>query len=188
MGLPITPKVHIVEDHGWKKGEEMDEKDIAFFFTIEEFVEHNHQLGHKQEERVKRIPNAETRATSKVERNWLEINPKVQEHNKQVANMGSRGPYKTEKKRKLAEMSQIPPSPFRPDWEMESYADLLSDYSMSDEEFGDFFANNQFTPPSDEQQPFSSSLRSPLTSPVRTVDLMNAFGNDGGRDDGAEGE
>ena len=62
MGLPITPKVHILEDHGRKKREEMDEMDITFFFTIEDFVEHNHELGNTQEERVKRVHNANVRA------------------------------------------------------------------------------------------------------------------------------
>jgi hypothetical protein len=34
-------------------------KDLSFFYLIKEFVEQNHQTGHKEEERVKRIPNAD---------------------------------------------------------------------------------------------------------------------------------
>jgi protein-disulfide isomerase len=50
FGLTVTPKVHIMEDHGVELAEEMP---LSFFYTIEEFVEQNHQTGHKEEERVK---------------------------------------------------------------------------------------------------------------------------------------
>ena len=40
----------------------MNEKDIYFFFTFEEFVEHNHQLGN-------RVKRTDVRANSKAELN-----------------------------------------------------------------------------------------------------------------------
>jgi hypothetical protein len=107
LGLRITPKVHTMEDHALRQAEKMD---LSFFYLIEEFVEQNHQTGHREEERVKRIPNADKRATAKAERVWIELNPEVQKCIQAVANHGSRKPYNTTKKRKLEEIS---PSPFR---------------------------------------------------------------------------
>jgi hypothetical protein len=39
-----------MEDHGLEHEKSMP---ISFYFTIEEFVEQNHQTGHKYEEQVK---------------------------------------------------------------------------------------------------------------------------------------
>jgi hypothetical protein len=115
LGLPITPKVHIMEDHGLEHEKSMP---ISFYFTIEEFVEQNHQTGHKYEEQVKRIKNADMRAMVKAERTWIEINPEVRRRIQAVSENGSRRPYK---KRKIADAT---PSPFReegwpdsPSWE-----------------------------------------------------------------------
>jgi pyruvate-formate lyase-activating enzyme len=107
LGLRITPKVHTMEDHTLRQAEKMD---LSFFYLIEEFVEQNHQTGHKEEERVKRIPNTDKRATAKAECVWIELNPEVQQCIQAVANHGSRKPYNTTKKQKLEEIS---PSPFR---------------------------------------------------------------------------
>ena len=107
FGLSITPKVHIIEDHAVRQAEKMD---ISFFYLIEEFVEQNHQTGHKEEERLKRIKNADKRAKAKAERIWIELNPDVQKCIQLVAKNDSRNPYNTSKKRKLEEIS---PSPFR---------------------------------------------------------------------------
>jgi len=51
-GLSITPKVHIVEDHGLKLFEEMP---VSLFYCIKEFVKQNHQIGHSEEEIAKKI-------------------------------------------------------------------------------------------------------------------------------------
>jgi hypothetical protein len=66
LGLSVMPKTHIVEHHAKELEEEMP---IELFYTVEEFLEQNHQTGHQHEERVKRIQNQQQRAESKAEKN-----------------------------------------------------------------------------------------------------------------------
>ena len=63
LGLSITHKVHLIEDH---VVEQFWRLPFAFFYFIEEFVERQHQEGHKNEEIVKRIKNDDAQATAKV--------------------------------------------------------------------------------------------------------------------------
>jgi hypothetical protein len=68
LGLPKTPKFHIIESHAEELEEEMP---LPLYEVKEEFVEQNHQLGHKEVENVKRISNLERRAKSKAEKIWI---------------------------------------------------------------------------------------------------------------------
>ncbi len=72
---------------------------------MEEFVEQNHQSGYKEEERVKRIKNADTRAQAKAKRVWISLNSGVQNHINRVYTWGKRGAYK---KKREAESMQSP--------------------------------------------------------------------------------
>jgi hypothetical protein len=56
LELSVTPKVHITEVHTKQQWMELP---FSLFWVIEEFVEHNHQIGQKYEEQVKRIKNDE---------------------------------------------------------------------------------------------------------------------------------
>jgi hypothetical protein len=93
-GLSITPKVHNVDDHGLKLFENMPG---YLFYCIEEFVEQNHQIGHKEEERVWQIRKAGKRGKSKAEQKWVSMNSKVQMRNRGVKRLNTRGPYMTAK-------------------------------------------------------------------------------------------
>jgi hypothetical protein len=103
LGLPKTPKFHIIESHAEELEEEMP---LPLYEVKEEFVEQNHQLGHKEEENVKRISNLEQRAKSKAEKIWISLNSNVQ---KQIHNVNkpTRGQYNTKK------MQEVTPSPPR---------------------------------------------------------------------------
>ncbi len=103
LGLPKTPKFHIIESHAEELEEEMP---LPLYEVKEEFVEQNHQLGHKEEENVKRISNLEQRAKSKAEKIWISLNSNVQ---KQIHNVNkpTRGQYNTKK------MQEVTPSPLR---------------------------------------------------------------------------
>jgi hypothetical protein len=46
LGLPKTPKFHIIESHAEELEEEMP---LPLYEVKKEFVEQNHQLGHKEE-------------------------------------------------------------------------------------------------------------------------------------------
>ena len=67
LGLSITHKVHLIEDH---VVEQFKNLPFAFFYFIEEFVERNHQEGRKNEDMVKRVKNEDARAIAKAKRLW----------------------------------------------------------------------------------------------------------------------
>ena len=50
---------------------------FSLFWVIEEFVEHNHQIGRKYEE-LKRIKNDEQRALAKAKQIWVSLHSEVQ--------------------------------------------------------------------------------------------------------------
>jgi hypothetical protein len=52
LELSVTPKVHTTEVHAKQQWVELP---FSLFWVIEQFVEHNHQIGRKYEEQVKRI-------------------------------------------------------------------------------------------------------------------------------------
>jgi hypothetical protein len=68
LGLSITHKVHLIEDH---VVEQFWRLPFAFFYFIEEFIERQHQEGHKNKEIVKRIKNDDARATAKAKKLWV---------------------------------------------------------------------------------------------------------------------
>jgi hypothetical protein len=68
LGLSITHKVHLIEDH---VVEQFWRLPFAFFYFIEEFVERQNQEGHKNKEIVKRIKNDDARATAKAKKLWV---------------------------------------------------------------------------------------------------------------------
>ena len=75
-GLSITPKVHIVEDH---LAEQYANIPGGIAYLLEDFVEHNHQIVHRQDEQMKRIVDEQTRAECKAKRKHIDHNPKVQQ-------------------------------------------------------------------------------------------------------------
>jgi hypothetical protein len=68
LGLSITHKVHLIEDH---VVEQFWRLPFAFFYFIEEFVERQNQEGHKNKEIMKRIKNDDARATAKAKKLWV---------------------------------------------------------------------------------------------------------------------
>ena len=65
---------------------------FSLFWVIEELVEHNHQIGRKYEEQVKRTKNDERRALAKP-KIWVPLHSKVQKHIHKVRQQGKQGPY-----------------------------------------------------------------------------------------------
>jgi hypothetical protein len=108
LGLPITPKAHFIEDHAFYQ---FCYFPFPLFYLIEEFVEVNHQIGHRKEEIVKRIKNDDTRAQAKAKQGCISQHSGVQNTIKAVhasVAKGPRGPYK---KRKADEINTTPPPP-----------------------------------------------------------------------------
>lgn len=95
LGLSITHKVHLIEDH---VVEQFWALPFAFFYFIEEFVEKNHQVGKKEEDNVKRIKDADARATFKAKRLWVSRSRKVRKYIHAVSQHDKRGPYKKKEK------------------------------------------------------------------------------------------
>jgi hypothetical protein len=67
---------------------------FAFFYFIEEFVERQHQEGHKNEEIVKRIKNDDAQATAKAKKLWVARHQGVRRYIRAVTEDGKWGPYK----------------------------------------------------------------------------------------------
>ena len=80
-GLSITPKVHIVEDH---LAEQYANIPGGIAHLLEDFVEHNHQIAHRQDEQTKRIVDEQTRADCKAKQKHIDHNPKVQQQIRSV--------------------------------------------------------------------------------------------------------
>jgi hypothetical protein len=74
LELSVTPKVHMTEVHTKQQWVELP---FSLFWVIEEFVEHNHQIGRKYEE-LKRIKNDEQRALAKAKQIWVSLHSEVQ--------------------------------------------------------------------------------------------------------------
>jgi hypothetical protein len=91
LGLSITHKVHLIEDH---VVEQFKNLPFAFFYFIEEFVERNHQEGKKNEDIVKRVKNEDKRAIAKAKRQWVARGQGVRRYMRAVADDGKRGAYK----------------------------------------------------------------------------------------------
>ena len=96
LGLSVTQKAHLAEDHAVEQCEYL--APIPISFLIEESVEQNHQIGFKHEEQVKRIKDADTRAQSKAKRIWISRNVAVQKKIAEVNEFRSRGKYNTKPK------------------------------------------------------------------------------------------
>ena len=109
LELPIRPKVHSIEDHAF---EQFCTYPFPLYYLIEENVELNHQIGHREEELVKRIRNDEMRARAKATRMCINIDSRVQQTINEVhstAARGPRGPYKKRKTAQTAEAAATPP-------------------------------------------------------------------------------
>lgn len=98
VGLSVTPKAHLMEDHVVKQFWDLP---FPFFYFIEEFVERNHQEGKKNDETVKRVKNADSRATAKAKRIWVARDQRVRRYIRAVAEDGKRGAYKEKKKQAI---------------------------------------------------------------------------------------
>lgn len=150
VGLSITPKVHLIEDHVL---EQFFNLPFAFFYFIEEFVEHNHQIGHKYEEQVKRIKNDDVRATSKARQIWISRNRKVQRYINKVRQHGMRGPYK---KTTTAETGVTPPVYPRPrplvTAELEKVRAAAGDVDVEAQQMSSITAASDYTPPPQKRQ------------------------------------
>ena len=89
--LSVTPKVHSIEDHAFDQ--------YALFpdgiaLMIEDFVEQNHQNGHRNEENFKRIVNPDIRAMCGAKARRNQNNANIQLQIKLVNSTTARGPYK----------------------------------------------------------------------------------------------
>lgn len=104
MGFSITPKCHYIEDHVEEQCEMLDPLPISYL--IEEIVEQNHQIGYREEERVKRVKDHQIRSNTKAKRIWVSRNVKVRKYIYRVNQHGKRGQYK--KKSKQANESTPP--------------------------------------------------------------------------------
>ena len=87
VGLSVTPKVHIVEDH---LAQQYSNIPGGIALLLEDFVEHNHQIGHRHDERTKRIVDEEKRATCKAKRKHIESNAEVQQQIQSVRKKSAR--------------------------------------------------------------------------------------------------
>jgi hypothetical protein len=125
MGLTITHKAHLIEDHVIKQFVELP---FAFFYLIEEFVEQNHQTGHKFEEQVKRIKNDQSRAFCKARQIWVSRNKNVQRYINRVHKAGERKQYK---KRKQSVAVAITPPVYRPTPPLLSVASTASQSAVA---------------------------------------------------------
>eukprot|EP00956_Cyclotella_meneghiniana_P020018 scaffold34890_cov54-Cyclotella_meneghiniana.AAC.2 len=96
LGLSVTQKCHLVEDHAREQCEYL--KPIPISALIEESVEQNHQIGFKHEEQVKRIKDESKRAYSKAKRICISRNVAVQKKIAEVNEIRKRGTYKTKQK------------------------------------------------------------------------------------------
>ena len=105
LGLSITPKVHLIEDHALDQFINMP---YSLFYLIEEFVEQNHQKDHNFEEQVKRIKTVAVKAKAKAKKVWISLDSAVQKRIHQVhqrVRRGRRGPYK---RKALTEPTPLP--------------------------------------------------------------------------------
>ena len=117
VGLSITPKVHLIEDHALFQYCNLPDG-IAIF--IEEFVEQNHQKGHQVEEQSKRIKNIDQQALCKANNIRARNNATIQQHIEQVNKGRSRGPYQ----RRDTKPSFVSPSPPKRQKKEESFSPL----------------------------------------------------------------
>jgi hypothetical protein len=108
LEMPITPKTHLIEDHAFHQ---FCSFPFPLFYLIEEFVEVNHQIGHRKEETVKRIKSDEVRAKSKAMQGCISNDSGVQSAIKEIHASVARGPYKKRKENPSNETETTPPPP-----------------------------------------------------------------------------
>lgn len=106
MGLSITPKVHLIEDHAIVQYRTYPD---GLALLIEEFVEQNHQKGRQVEEQFKRINNLDKQANCKAKELRARANAKIQKQIHEVNERSSRGITYNSKRKAHDDITPSPP-------------------------------------------------------------------------------
>ena len=106
-----TPKVHVAEDHAVKQFQRLPRGFTRF--TVEQWVEVNHQEGKKNEEQFSRVVNLEDRANFSAANRHKAMNGEIKNHIKNVREDKKRGKYNKRKNESTTDesTSAVTPSP-----------------------------------------------------------------------------